>query len=86
MEVALDTGEIVGLNTLAYLTSHNKRELPKPSITEEEIREKLNKNLKVKRIRMALIPDSALREKFCYEVDVQWILSVISLHQCRKWQ
>ena len=71
VEVALDTGEIVGLNTLAYLTSHTKRELPRPSITEEEIREKLNKNLKVKRIRMALIPDSALREKFCYEVDVQ---------------
>ena len=35
VEVALDTGEIVGLNTLAYLTSHTDRDLPEPSITEK---------------------------------------------------
>lgn len=71
VEVALDTGEIVGFNTLAYLTSHTKRNLPEPTITEKEVRDKLNKNLRVERIRIALIPDEALREKLCYEVDAR---------------
>lgn len=71
VEVALDTGEIVGFNSLAYLTSHTERNLSKPAITEEEIKDKLNKNLRVERIRMALIPDEALKEKLCYEVDAR---------------
>lgn len=71
VEVALDTGEIVGLNTLAYLTSHTDRDLPEPSITEKDVRKSLNKNLRVERIRMTLIPDEALREKLCYEVDAR---------------
>lgn len=71
VEVALDTGEIVGFNSVAYLTYHTKRSLPEPKVTEEEVREKLNKNLSVERIRMALIPDEAQNEKFCYEVDVR---------------
>ena len=71
VEVALDTGEIVGFNSLAYLTFHTERNLTKPKITEEEVRDNLNKNLSVERIRMALIPDEALNEKLCYEVDVR---------------
>lgn len=71
VEVALDTGEIVGFNASAYLTFHTERNLPKPKITEEEVREKLRENLSVERIRMALIPDEALNEKLCYEVDVK---------------
>ena len=67
----MDTGEIVGLNTLAYLTSHTDRDLPEPSITEKDVRKSLNKNLRVERIRMTLIPDEALREKLCYEVDAR---------------
>ncbi|MDD4570711.1 MAG: germination protein YpeB, partial [Tepidanaerobacteraceae bacterium] len=67
VEIALDTGEIVGFNTVAYLTSHTQRQLSEPKVTEEEILDKLNKNLQVERIRQALIPDSALSEKLCYE-------------------
>jgi len=71
VEVALDTGEIVGYNALAYLTFHTERSLPEPKMTEEEVRASLNKNLDVQRIRLALIPDEALNEKLCYEVDVK---------------
>ncbi|HHY70649.1 MAG TPA: germination protein YpeB [Thermoanaerobacterales bacterium] len=71
VEVALDTGEIVGFNTLAYLTSHTERNLSEPTITENEVKDKLNKNLSVARIRVALIPDEALKEKLCYEVDAR---------------
>ncbi len=71
VEVALDTGEVVGFNALAYLTSHNKRKLPEPEITEQEVKDKLSPNLSIRRIRLALIPDEALREKLCYEVDAE---------------
>lgn len=71
VEVALDTGEIVGINALAYLTFHTERNLPKPRLTEEEVREKFREGLRVERIRMALIPDEALNEKLCYEADVR---------------
>lgn len=71
VEVALDTGEIVGFNSLAYLTFHTERNLPKPQITEEEVRANLKEDLNVDRIRLALIPDEALKEKLCYEVDAR---------------
>jgi len=71
VEVALDTGEIVGYNALAYLTFHTDRNLPEPKITEEEVRANINKNLSIERIRLTLIPDEALNETLCYEVDVR---------------
>ncbi|HQE05541.1 MAG TPA: germination protein YpeB [Tepidanaerobacteraceae bacterium] len=71
VEVALDTGEIVGFNALAYLTFHTERNLPQPKLTEEEVRAKLNTNLSVDRIQLTLIPDEALNEKLCYEADVR---------------
>ncbi|HHX23217.1 MAG: germination protein YpeB [Tepidanaerobacteraceae bacterium] len=71
VEVALDNGEIVGFNTVAYLISHTERDFPESKFTEEEILDRLNKKLQVKRVRMALIPDDAKREKLCYEIDAQ---------------
>jgi len=70
-EVALDDGQIVGFDGTGYFTFHKHRNLPPVKLSKDDVIKKLNKNLKVDRIRLALIPDPALREKLCYEVDAK---------------
>ncbi|MDI3480474.1 MAG: spore germination protein [Tepidanaerobacteraceae bacterium] len=69
IEVALDNGQVVGFDSTAYLTFHRQRSYPNIKISKQQVIDRLNKNLKVTRIRLALIHDSALKEKLCYEVD-----------------
>jgi germination protein YpeB len=70
-EVALDNGQIVGFDGMGYFTFHRPRNLPPVKLSKQDVVKRLNKNLKVDRIRLALIPDPALKEKLCYEVDAK---------------
>lgn len=69
VKVAMDNGEVVGFDALGYLTNHTERKIPEFKISEEEVRNNFEKRLTVNRIRKVIIPDEALREMFCYEVD-----------------
>jgi spore germination protein len=69
VEVALDNGGIVGMDSLEYYTNHVNREIPEVNLTEEEVEEKLNPNLAIKRTRLVIIPDSGLTEQLCFEID-----------------
>ncbi|ADL07524.1 germination protein YpeB [Thermosediminibacter oceani DSM 16646] len=69
VEVALDDGQVVGFDAMGYLTHHTMRKIPSPGISEKHVRDSLNKSLEVRRIRKVIIPDPALKERFCYEVD-----------------
>lgn len=69
VEVALDNGQIVGFDAVGYLTNHGQRSLPAANIKQEEIMEQINPNIKVNRIRLALISTPSLKEILCYEVD-----------------
>ncbi len=68
-EVALDNGEVVGMDSLAYYTYHIQRTFPKINFTKKDVEAKLNKKLKINRVRLVIIPDPALHEKLCYEID-----------------
>ncbi|HHW02008.1 MAG TPA: germination protein YpeB [Thermoanaerobacterales bacterium] len=70
-EVALDDGQIVGFDGMGYYTFHRARKLPPVKLSKQDVIDRLNKNLKVDRIRLAIIPDPALKEKLCYEVDAK---------------
>lgn len=70
VEVALDNGEIVGSDFMAYLINHTQRNLPEIKLTKDDVIKSLNKKLKLNKIRLALIPDPALKEILCYEADV----------------
>jgi germination protein YpeB len=70
-EVALDNGQIVGFDGVGYFTFHRPRNLPTVKLSKQDVIKRLNKNLKVDRIRFTLIPDPALKEKLCYEVDAK---------------
>ncbi|WP_270572118.1 germination protein YpeB [Bacillus glycinifermentans] len=67
MKVALDDGEIVGFSAKDFLTAHRKRNLPKPKLTPEKAKAKLNSNVKVQETRLALITNEASQEVLCYE-------------------
>lgn len=67
LKVALDTGEIVGMEAKAYLASHTVRDIPKPAITQAEARKKINQKMQVLSTGLAIIPTNYKTEIFCYE-------------------
>lgn len=67
VKIALDNGEILGMETTGYLNNHEVRNIPQVKISEQEARKKLNKNLKITSSGLAIIPTEWRTEIFCYE-------------------
>lgn len=67
LKIALDNGEILGMETSGYLNNHEERTIPKVEISEETARENLNKNLEITSSGLAIIPTEWRTEIFCYE-------------------
>lgn len=67
VKVALDNGEILGIETTGYLNSHYERNIPVAKITKEKAKENLNKNLQIESEGMAIIPTEFKTEIFCWE-------------------
>lgn len=72
VKVALDNGEIVGIDAAQYLKSHHKRDLPEPNITQEEAGGRIKTNFDIENVRLAVIPRSGVEEVFCYEFKGQY--------------
>ncbi len=67
VKIALDNGEILGIETTGYLNSHKDREYTEPQITIEEAKEKINDKLEILSENMAIIPTEWKTELVCYE-------------------
>ena len=68
VKVALDNGEILGIETTGYLNNHEKRNINKSDIkTAEEASKAINKDLKIESSRLAIIPTEFRTEIFCWE-------------------
>lgn len=67
IKVALDNGEIVGIESQHYLTAHYDRKIPKARVSLDAAKKNISTNLKIKNIRMAIIPLESQKEIFCYE-------------------
>ena len=52
VKVALDDGEILGIETTGYLNSHTERELVSEEISIEEARENINENLEIEKKKL----------------------------------
>ncbi|MDO4608680.1 MAG: germination protein YpeB [Clostridia bacterium] len=65
--VAMDTGEIMLLETTGYLTNHTARAFIKPKFTDTQAAEKISSDLQIEESRMVLIPTDAGGEVRCYE-------------------
>lgn len=67
VKVALDNGEILGIETTGYLNSHYERNIPVAKITKEKAKENLNKSLQIESEGMAIIPTKFKTEILCWE-------------------
>ncbi len=67
LKVALDTGEIIGMEAKTYLSNHTDRKLPTPRISAEEARKKVSSRLQLRSSGLAMIPTNYKKELFCYE-------------------
>lgn len=67
VRVALDTGEIVGMECKGYLMNHRERELGGAVLTQEEAQARVSSHLDVTATTMAVIPKDSMREVLCYE-------------------
>lgn len=67
VKVALDNGEILGMEAHGYIMNHKHRDFPTIRLTQEEALSKVNKHLQVQATAPALIPKDSMREVLCYE-------------------
>ena len=69
VKVALDNGDILGIEATGYLNNHEKRNLNKSNIiSKEKAKENINKNIKIENERLAVIPTEFKTEIFCWEL------------------
>lgn len=88
VKVALDNGEILGIETTGYLNNHTQRDTSKVTISKEEAKKTLNKNLEIKAEGLAIIPTKYKTEILCYEfkgrVEEQEFLVYINAENGRE--
>ncbi len=69
VKIALDNGEVVGLEAKGYLMCHKERQLPETVVTEEEAIQAAGTHLYTEKVSMAMIPTDGGKEVFCYELS-----------------
>ena len=67
VKVALDNGEILGIESTGYLNAHTERDYNKIAITLDEARSKLNEDIQIHSEKLAIIPTEWKTEILCYE-------------------
>jgi len=67
LKIALDNGEVLGVETSGYLNNHTQRNIPEVKISKEEAKNNLNKNLEITSENLAIIPTEWKTEILCYE-------------------
>ena len=67
VKVALDNGEVLGIETTGYLNNHTQRDTSKVKISKEEAKKTLNKDLEISSEGLAIIPTEYNTEILCYE-------------------
>lgn len=67
LKIALDNGEIVGIEANGYLYNYHQRGNDYELITIDEAREKVNPNIQIQSEQKAIIPTDWNTEVLCYE-------------------
>lgn len=68
VKVALDNGEIIGYQSVDYIYDHKERTIGSPKISVEEVKTRVNPNLKIISIKKALIENYNSKEVLTYEI------------------
>ena len=67
VKVALDDGEIVGMEAQGYVMNHHVRDIRTPRLTKQDARNYISPRLVIDSVNIALIPKDSKREVLCYE-------------------
>ncbi len=67
VRVAMDTGEILGMEAGGYIANHAGRTFPAPKISAEDAQKRLSPTLLVESVQLAVIPRDTQDEAFCWE-------------------
>ena len=67
LKIALDNGEILGMELAGYLNCHEERNIDKDIISKEKAKENLNKEIEIISEGLAIIPTEFLTEILCWE-------------------
>ena len=67
VKIALDNGEVLGIETTGYLNSHYERKFNEIKISKEKAREFLNNDLEIVSEGLAMIPTEYQTELLCWE-------------------
>lgn len=67
LKIALDNGEILGMELAGYLNCHEEREISKNIISKEEAKQNLNPRIEIMSEGLAIIPTEFLTEILCWE-------------------
>jgi spore germination protein len=71
LQVALDNGEIMGIESKGYLYSHKERKIPEPTVTIDEARKLISPRVTIVGEGHAVIPTPFKTEVFTYEFKVK---------------
>lgn len=67
LKIALDNGEVMGIETTGYLNSHEQRNIAEVKISKEQAKQNLNTKLDIKSENLAIIPTEWKTEVLCWE-------------------
>ncbi len=67
VKIAMDSGEILGMEAGGYAANHTDRTFPSPKITAQDAQKKLSPALSVENVQLAVIPRESQDEAFCWE-------------------
>ena len=69
VKVAMDNGQVLGLEATGYLNSHKEeRELKEIKISEEEAKAQIREKYEITSVNLAIIPTEWKTEKLCWEI------------------
>lgn len=69
VRVALDNGQVIGVEATSFLMNHRPRQLPAPRLNLAEIAGRISPRLTPEKSRLALIPLPSGQEVLAYEVE-----------------
>ncbi|GAA3405263.1 germination protein YpeB [Paenibacillus hodogayensis] len=67
VKVALDNGEVLGIQASDFIFEHHKRDIGTPKLTMEEARKSLNGGFQINNESLALIKNDIDQEVLCYQ-------------------
>lgn len=67
VNVALDTGNVCGIDARGYIMNHHERKIPENIVSSDKAKQSLSKNLTVQDVQLAFIPKDNGDEELTYE-------------------